>query len=96
MRIHSLLFIFLFVASTAELAQAQTEQAVRRAAQGKNVNQEELVSFNADVPYNQFVIEHLAGDLLTEPRRLGPRYFRHNPRFITFFALQLLGLRGRL
>jgi type IV pilus assembly protein PilQ len=41
----------LFVASTAELAQAQTEQAVRRAAQGKNVNQEELVSFNADVPY---------------------------------------------
>ena len=51
MRIHSLLFIFLFVASTAELAQAQTEQAVRRAAQGKNVNQEELVSFNADVPY---------------------------------------------
>lgn len=33
--------------------------------------------------------------LLTEPRRLGPRYFRHNPRFIAFFALQLLGLRGR-
>jgi N-acetylglucosaminyldiphosphoundecaprenol N-acetyl-beta-D-mannosaminyltransferase len=33
--------------------------------------------------------------LLTEPRRLGPRYFRHNPRFVTFFAMQLLGLRGR-
>lgn len=33
--------------------------------------------------------------LLTEPRRLGPRYFRHNPRFIAFFTLQLLGLRGR-
>jgi N-acetylglucosaminyldiphosphoundecaprenol N-acetyl-beta-D-mannosaminyltransferase len=34
--------------------------------------------------------------LLTEPRRLGPRYFRHNPRFVTFFALEFLGLRGRL
>jgi N-acetylglucosaminyldiphosphoundecaprenol N-acetyl-beta-D-mannosaminyltransferase len=33
--------------------------------------------------------------LLTEPRRLGPRYFRHNPRFVAFFTLQLLGLRGR-
>ena len=35
MRIRSLLFIFLFVVSIAELAQAQTEQTVRRAAQGK-------------------------------------------------------------
>jgi hypothetical protein len=26
-------------------------------------------AFNADVPYNQFVIEHLAGDLLAKPRR---------------------------
>ncbi len=26
-------------------------------------------AFNADVPYNQFVVEHLAGDLLPEPRR---------------------------
>jgi hypothetical protein len=26
-------------------------------------------AFNDDVPYNQFVIEHLAGDLLAEPRR---------------------------
>jgi hypothetical protein len=25
-------------------------------------------ALNADVPYNQFVLEHLAGDLLTEPR----------------------------
>jgi hypothetical protein len=25
-------------------------------------------AFNADVPYNQFVLEHLAGDLLTAPR----------------------------
>jgi N-acetylglucosaminyldiphosphoundecaprenol N-acetyl-beta-D-mannosaminyltransferase len=33
--------------------------------------------------------------LVSEPRRLGPRYLRHNPRFVAFFALQLLGLRGR-
>lgn len=26
-------------------------------------------AFNADVPYDQFVVEHLAGDLLDEPRR---------------------------
>ena len=26
-------------------------------------------AFNADVPYDQFVVEHLAGDLLPEPRR---------------------------
>jgi hypothetical protein len=26
-------------------------------------------AFNADVPYDQFVVEHLAGDLLEEPRR---------------------------
>ena len=26
-------------------------------------------AFNADVPYNQFVVEHVAGDLLPEPRR---------------------------
>lgn len=26
-------------------------------------------AFNADLPYDQFVIEHLAGDLLPEPRR---------------------------
>lgn len=26
-------------------------------------------AFNADVPYNQFVIEHIAGDLLPSPRR---------------------------
>lgn len=26
-------------------------------------------AFNANVPYNQFVIEHLAGDLLTSPRK---------------------------
>ncbi|MFO0906730.1 MAG: DUF1549 domain-containing protein, partial [Pirellulales bacterium] len=26
-------------------------------------------AFNADVPYDQFVVEHVAGDLLAEPRR---------------------------
>ena len=26
-------------------------------------------ALNADVPYNQFILEHLAGDLLTSPRR---------------------------
>ncbi len=26
-------------------------------------------AYNADVPYNQFVIEHLAGDMLAQPRR---------------------------
>lgn len=31
--------------------------------------------------------------LATEPRRLWKRYFKHNPRFIVLFALQLLGLR---
>jgi N-acetylglucosaminyldiphosphoundecaprenol N-acetyl-beta-D-mannosaminyltransferase len=33
--------------------------------------------------------------LLAEPRRLGPRYLRHNPRFVTLFTIQLLGMRGR-
>jgi hypothetical protein len=26
-------------------------------------------AFNADLPYNQFIVEHLAGDLLDQPRR---------------------------
>jgi type IV pilus assembly protein PilQ len=51
MRIRSLLFIFLFVVTSAKLTQAQTEQSVRRSAQGKVVSQDQLVSFNADVPY---------------------------------------------
>jgi general secretion pathway protein D len=46
-----LLFIFLFIVSSTELTKAQTEQSMRRAAQGKVVNQDQLVSFNADVPY---------------------------------------------
>jgi len=51
MRKRSLLFIFLFVVSIAELTQAQTEQSTRRAAQGRVVNQDQLVSFSADIPY---------------------------------------------
>ena len=61
MRIRSLLFIFLFVVNIAELAQAQSEQAVHRAAQGKVINQEELVSFSADVSYTKAI--QLLGEL---------------------------------
>jgi N-acetylglucosaminyldiphosphoundecaprenol N-acetyl-beta-D-mannosaminyltransferase len=31
--------------------------------------------------------------LLMEPRRLWKRYFKHNPRFVFLFILQLLGVR---
>lgn len=31
--------------------------------------------------------------LATEPRRLWKRYLKHNPRFVLFFTLQLLGVR---
>lgn len=31
--------------------------------------------------------------LATEPRRLWKRYLKHNPRFLVFFVLQLLGFR---
>lgn len=31
--------------------------------------------------------------LVTEPRRLWKRYLKHNPRFVLFFTLQLLGLK---
>ncbi len=55
MRIRSLLFILLFVISIPKVTQSQTEQAVRRAAQGKIVSQDQLVSFNADVPYTKAI-----------------------------------------
>ena len=55
MWIRSLLIIFLFVVSMAASAFAQTEQAIRRAAQGKIVNQDQLVSFNSDVPYSKAI-----------------------------------------
>jgi N-acetylglucosaminyldiphosphoundecaprenol N-acetyl-beta-D-mannosaminyltransferase len=31
--------------------------------------------------------------LATEPRRLWKRYFKHNPRFLVFFGMQMLGLK---
>jgi N-acetylglucosaminyldiphosphoundecaprenol N-acetyl-beta-D-mannosaminyltransferase len=31
--------------------------------------------------------------LMTEPRRLWKRYLKHNPRFIIYFVMQLLGLK---
>jgi N-acetylglucosaminyldiphosphoundecaprenol N-acetyl-beta-D-mannosaminyltransferase len=31
--------------------------------------------------------------LATEPRRLWKRYLKHNPRFIVYFCMQLLGMR---
>jgi N-acetylglucosaminyldiphosphoundecaprenol N-acetyl-beta-D-mannosaminyltransferase len=31
--------------------------------------------------------------LATEPRRLGPRYLKQNPRFLALFSLELAGLR---
>jgi general secretion pathway protein D len=56
MRIRSLLFIFLFVASIAELTQAQSEQAVHRAAKGKvGANPDELVSLKSDIPYTKAI-----------------------------------------
>jgi hypothetical protein len=35
-------------------------------------------AFNADVPYDQFVVEHVAGDLLAEPRRHPERGFNES------------------
>src|SRR5262245_26465746 len=35
-------------------------------------------ALNADVPYNQFVTEHLAGDLLPKPRMSGPDGFNES------------------
>jgi len=56
MRIRSFLLLMLLVACIAESTQAQTEQAVRRAAKGKvGASPDELVSFNTDVPYTKAI-----------------------------------------
>ena len=55
MKIRSLLFIFLLIISIVKLAHAQTEEAIQRAAQGKVVNQDMLVSFKSDVPYSKAI-----------------------------------------
>jgi hypothetical protein len=35
-------------------------------------------AFNADLPYNQFVLEHVAGDLLVKPRRHPTKHFNES------------------
>jgi len=55
MRVRSLLFLFLIVASITQLVEAQTEQSIERKAKGKIVNQDELVSFKSDVPYTKAI-----------------------------------------
>ncbi len=55
MRVYSLLFLFLIVAGSTQFVQAQSERELRRAGQGKGVSQDELVSFNADVPYTKAI-----------------------------------------
>lgn len=35
-------------------------------------------AFNADVPYSQFILEHIAGDLMPEPRRHPERHFNES------------------
>ncbi|MDB6122825.1 MAG: Protein of unknown function (DUF1553)/Protein of unknown function (DUF1549)/Planctomycete [Pedosphaera sp.] len=44
-------------------------------------------AFNADVPYNQFVTEHIAGDLLENPRRHPTEHFNESIIGTGFFWL---------
>src|SRR5262249_19594170 len=44
-------------------------------------------AFNADLPYDVFVREHLAGDLLTEPRRHPTHRFNESIIGTAFFWL---------
>jgi hypothetical protein len=44
-------------------------------------------AFNADLPYDQFVVEHLAGDLLSEPRRHPEAGFNESILGTGFFYL---------
>ena len=44
-------------------------------------------AFNADVPYNQFLTEHLAGDLLENPRLHPEEGYEESPIATTFFAM---------
>ena len=55
MRVRSLLFLFLIVASITQLVEAQSEQTIQRKAKGKIVNQDEMVSFKSDVPYTKAI-----------------------------------------
>jgi len=44
-------------------------------------------AFNADVPYDQFLTEHLAGDLIRNPRKHPVHGTEESPIATTFFAL---------
>lgn len=55
MKIRAWLFLFFFMCSFMQIIDAQTEQAVHRAAQGKVVNPNEMVSFKDDVPYSKAI-----------------------------------------
>jgi general secretion pathway protein D len=48
-------FFFLLICGLAQVLNAQTESAVRRAAQGTVVNANEMVSFKDDVPYSKAI-----------------------------------------
>jgi general secretion pathway protein D len=55
MRVRSLLFLFLIIATIAQFANAQSPQSVERKAKGKVVNPDEMVSFKSDVPYTKAI-----------------------------------------
>jgi len=55
MRVRSLLFLFLVIATVAQLADAQNPQSIERKAKGKVVNPDEMVSFKSDVPYTKAI-----------------------------------------
>ena len=44
-------------------------------------------AFNEDVPYDQFILEHLAGDVLKEPRRNSKEGFNESVIGTAYFAL---------
>ena len=57
MTVRYLLSLFLCIASVAQLAETQTTQMARRMKEGKpGATPEELVSFNADVPYTKAIL----------------------------------------
>jgi general secretion pathway protein D len=55
MRLRSLVFLFLIAVVIVQFLEAQTEQAIQRRAKGKIINQDEMVSFNSDVPYTKAI-----------------------------------------
>ena len=44
-------------------------------------------AFNADVPYDQFVTEHIAGDLITHPRQHPSEHFNESVIGTAFYWL---------